>query len=250
VKVTKLYASSATAAGQVVSNSSGSYNEGYDLSRVFGYKWAGLDPVTGDPRGFVDGQAVSIGNSIEGNDLYNSIQNAPLSSLKYFGSAVPVYFGSFRNTFNYSSFSVSANIQYKFGYFVRRPVSQVVNYSQLFSTNAVIQGIEYNDRWQKPGDELQTNVPSAVYSATNQNRDNFYYYSEINVIKGDHIRLQELNFSYLLKAKKEWLIKNPRIYANVSNLGIIWKANDQGIDPEVFDYPSPRSYSFGFSANF
>ena len=97
---------------------------------------------------------------------------------------------------------------------------------------------------------MHTNVPSAIFTSSNQNRDDFYKYSEINVLKGDHIRLQEINLSYTIAAGKNWFIKNPRVYANVSNLGIIWKANDQGIDPEVFDYPNPRTYSFGLSANF
>ncbi|ACU58852.1 TonB-dependent receptor plug [Chitinophaga pinensis DSM 2588] len=250
VKVTKLYATAASAAGQVVSNSSGSYNEGYDLSRLFGYRWAGLDPATGDPRGYADGHIVTISNTPDGNSAYNSLQTAPISSLRYFGSAVPVWYGSLRNTFNYGPFSATAGILYKMGYYVRRPQSQVLNYSQLYSTNATIQGIEYQDRWKQAGDESHTNVPSAVYTATNQNRDNFYYYSEINVLKGDHIRLQEINLSYLIPAAKSKFIRNPRIYANISNLGIIWRANNKGIDPEVFDYPNPKSYSLGFSANF
>jgi len=250
VKVTKLYAGEAGTAGQVVSNSSGIFNEGYDLSRVFGYEWAGLDPATGDPRGFVNGQPVAISNTTDGTLNYNAIQNQPIGSLKYFGSGVPVFFGSLRNTFSYGSFSLSANILYKLGYYFRRPKNNVVNYSDLFSNTSVIQGIEYENRWQKPGDELITNVPSAVISSTNLNRDNFYYYSSINVLKGDHIRLQEVNLSYSFKVKPKMFIKNPRIYANVSNLGVIWRANKLGIDPDVFDYPIPRTYSLGFSANF
>lgn len=250
VKVTKLYAATTSLAGNVVSNSSGSYNEGYDLSRMFGYRWAGLDPETGDPRGYLNGEIVSIADNAAGNAAYQGIQNASLSEVRYFGSAVPVYYGAVRNTFSYGNFSVSANLMYKLGYYFRRPSSQILNYSQLNSNIPSIQGIEYQNRWQKPGDELHTNVPSAIYTSSNLNRDNFYKYAEINVLKGDHIRLQELNFSYTITPGKSWFIKNPRISANVNNLGIIWKANKEGIDPEVFDYPNPRSYSFGFSANF
>lgn len=250
VKVTKLFGTSASAAGQVVGNSSGSFNEGYDLSRVFGYEWAGLSPLTGDPQGYVNGKVVAISNDGNGNAAYNDIQNAPITSLKYFGSGVPVFYGALRNTFNYKAFSLSINIQYKLGYYVRRPKAQVVNYSALYNVNAVLQGEEYNNRWQQSGDELTTNVPSTVFSATNANRDNFYYYSSINVLKGDHIRLQEINFGYTIPVRDHKFIKNPRVYANVNNLGLIWKANKVGVDPEVFDYPSPRAYSLGFSANF
>ncbi len=250
VKVTRLYATSASSAGQVVSNSTGSYNEGYDLSRLFGYQWAGLDPQTGDPRGYIDGVPAAISNNAAGIDAYNMITNASISTAHYFGSAVPVTYGSFRNTFQYGAFSVSANILYKFGYYFRRPVAQVVSYSALYSTTPVLQGAEYNNRWQKPGDELNTNVPSQVFSSTNLNRDRFYYYSDVNVLKADHIRLQEINFSYSFSSRKNFFIKNPRLYAMVRNLGLLWKANDQGIDPEVNDYPNPRTYSLGFSANF
>lgn len=249
VKVTKLYATATSEAGAAVTNSTGSYNEGYDLSRLFGYQWAGLDPKTGDPQGYLDGNIVSVSNTVAGNNNFKAIQNAPMSTLKYFGSAVPVYYGSLRNTFSYKEFSISANLLYKLGYFVRRPQSQVVNYGTLYSGNS-LQGEEYNNRWQKPGDELTTNVPSAAMSTGNTNRDNFYYYSAVNVIKGDHIRLQEINLSYTVKVKPQSRIKSPRLYANISNLGIIWRANDKGIDPEVFDFPLPRAYSLGFSTNF
>ncbi|MVT43993.1 SusC/RagA family TonB-linked outer membrane protein [Chitinophaga oryziterrae] len=249
VKVSKLYASSANTAGSVVSNSSGSYNQGFDLSRVFGYKWAGLDPLTGDPRGYVNKEVVSISNNSAGSANYRAIQNAPVADAHYFGSAVPVFYGSFRNTLTYAGFSLSANLLYKLGYYIRRPVTQVVKYSALFTSTGTLQGEEYANRWQKAGDEKITNVPSAAVTSNDQSRDNFYYYSDINVIKGDHVRLQEINLSYMPSLKIKFL-KNPRIYANANNLGIIWKANKQGIDPEVFDLPVPKSYSLGFSANF
>ncbi|MGY0036940.1 hypothetical protein [Pedobacter sp. NJ-S-72] len=95
---------------------------------------------------------------------------------------------------------------------------------------------------------MHTNVPSLTYPV-NTFRDAFYASSEINVLKADHIRLQRINLAYTIN-KKNWFIKNPRIYANVTNLGIIWRANKLGLDPDVFDYPVPRTYSLGLSANF
>ena len=250
VKVSKLYASQENSAGNVVTNSGGTYNEGYDLSRVFGYRWAGLDPGTGDPRGFLGKDTLVISPDAAGGANYRSIQNAPLAEAHYFGSAVPVVYGSLRNTVSYGNLSLSFNLLYKLGYYVRRPLSRVVQYRRLFSSTGQLQPIEYVNRWQKPGDEVKTNVPSAAIDGTDANRDNFYYFSDINVLKGDHIRLQEINFSYAPNLKKAGFFKNPRIYANVNNLGILWRSNNQGIDPEVFDYPTPRSYSLGFSMNF
>ncbi|WP_052496303.1 SusC/RagA family TonB-linked outer membrane protein [Pedobacter lusitanus] len=249
VKVTKLFVDGAETVSQVIQGDSGGYyNVGADLTRVFAIKWAGLDPATGDPRGYVNGQPVRISNDAAGVTAINNIFNQPRSEAHFFGSAVPVYFGGFRNTFSYGALTVSANIQYKLGYFLRRPATAVVNYRNLYNTGEPA-AAEYANRWQKPGDELTTNVPSAVFT-TSTYRDTFYQFADINVMKGDHIRLQEINLSYGINNKPNWFVKNPRIYLNVSNLGIIWKANKFGIDPSVLDYPHPRSYSFGFSANF
>jgi len=244
VRVTKLFALNAKTASNTVA-SSPAYNEGADLSRLYGYRWAGLDPLTGSPRGFLNGVPVTLESK-----TYTQFNNEPISALRYFGSAVPVYFGSLRNTFRYRSFTVSANILFKLGYFFRRPITDLVNYYSLFgsSGNNALLGEEYAYRWQKPGDEKNTNVPSLIYPAELP-RDSFYQYAEINVHKADHIRLQEINISYML-SKKNWFLKNPRIYANLSNLGIIWRANKIGLDPEVGDYPAPKSYAFGISANF
>jgi len=229
------------------------YNQGYDLSRLFAYRWAGLDPQTGYPRGYLNGNIVTLDNTQTGNNNLNVLENAPSpngvsSSIQYMGSASPVIFGSFRNSFTYKSLSVSTNILYKLKYFFRRPISDVVRYNELL-TYGHVQGIEFADRWKKPGDERTTNVP--VLPATpNDNIDNFYYNSTINVLKGDHIRLQELNFSYSLAGKKTGAFKNVSIYANLPLNIILWRANKLGLDPDIFDFPVPKSYSLGFRANF
>lgn len=248
VKVTKLYSDALPGTGNVMVSTT-VFEEGKSINRLYGYRWAGLDPNTGDPRGYLNGQIVSISANGVGNAAFNGIYNSPTSSAHYFGSSVPVYFGSLRNTFSYQNLSLSFNVLYKLGYYFRRPPSEIVRYSQLFSSsNNSLQGIEYLKRWQKPGDEEFTNVPSLTYPATS-NRDAFYQYSEINVLKADQVRLQEINFSYAIGAKK-WLLKNARLFTNISNLGIIWRANKYGLDPDINDYPNPRTYALGLSANF
>ena len=248
VKVREVYSTSPNNAASYVEGG-GSFNVGYDLSRLFAYRWAGLDPLTGDPRAYLDGKRVSISNTNEGNSNYNLLRNAEVtsSSIRFMGSSVPVYYGSLRNTFNYGNFTLSASLLYKLGYYFRRPIADLAYYSRLFSQQAVL-GEEYAQRWQKPGDESITNVPSFTFPVYGP-KDNFYQNSEINVLKGDHVRLQEINLSYGL-GNKDWFLKNIRIYGNVSNLGVIWRANKLGLDPEVNDYPLARTYSLGLSANF
>jgi TonB-linked SusC/RagA family outer membrane protein len=245
VKVTKLFTAAAKSASDVVLGVP-TYNENADLSRIYAYRWAGLDPLTGSPRGFANGQPIVVDNV----SSYFNVTGQPLSTARYFGSAVPVYYGSLRNTLRYASLSLSVNFLYKLGYYFRRPQNDIVSYSALFNPSGlnVLQGAEYDKRWRNLGDENRTNVPSQLYPA-DQFRDLFYQFSEINVQKADHIRIQEVNLSYIIN-KKGWLLKSPRLYLNISNIGVIWRANKLGLDPDIADYPSPRTYAFGFSANF
>ena len=108
---------------------------------------------------------------------------------------------------------------------------------------------DYTDRWQKAGDEAGTNVPSMPADpVSDPNRDNFYLNSEALVEKQDHIRLQDISLSYTI-GKNNWK-KNPftsiRVYGYVNNIGILWRANDEGLDPDVNGgYPSFRTVTFG-----
>ena len=224
--------------------------QGYDINRIAAYRWAGLDPQTGDPRGYdADENILSVSGKSDPAEVAKllKIQSVPITSMHYFGSAVPVYFGALRNTFSYAGFSLTTAFQYKLGYYFRKNSSDLIRYNALFSDNT-IGAAEYANRWMKPGDENITNVPSFTLP-TSLERDNFYRFSEINVLKGDHIRFQEINISYAFR-KTNFFIKNPRIYVNVNNLGIVWRANKAGIDPDVNDYPMPRTYGLGLSANF
>ena len=247
VRLTKLYGYSNRNAGTSVSGGA-LYDVGYDLNSIFGYRWGGLDPLTGDPRGIVDGKPFTVKNSADASVIYGR----PNTEARYFGSAVPVTYGSLNNNFSYGGFTISVMINYKLGYYSRRPSSEIVRYNQLFPNNqydaATLQGAEYQNRWQKSGDEQFTNVPSLTFP-TDAGRDLFYRYSEINVIKADHIRLQQINAGYTFN-KRGWFLKNPRIYGNLRNLGILWKANKLGIDPDTNDYPLTKTYALGFSANF
>jgi hypothetical protein len=63
------------------------------------------------------------------------------------------------------------------------------------------QSDDYARRWQKPGDEQRTNVPSFTYP-TDSSRDQFYNQSSVNVEKGDNIRLQDARLAYDLGARQ------------------------------------------------
>jgi len=208
---------------------------GRPLYSIYALKWEGLDPQTGDPQGLLYGHV-----SKDYVNLYNS---SDFSSLLYEGTANPTFFGSLRNAFGWKQFGVSFNIVYKFGYFFRRPS---INYYDLF--NSLSSGHpDFDKRWQNPGDEKHTNVPSMSYPA-NFYRDQFYTYSEALVERGDHIRLQDIRLSYEM-AKKNFPkipVRAVQFYLYANNIGILWRANHQGIDPDnITTFPNPRSLAVG-----
>jgi len=249
VKVTKLYSRTTPVAGTFLAGTgSDIFNVGYDLNRLFAFKWAGLDPASGSPRLLLNGQPLVINNTPAGQTRFNLLTNASTSTLRYMGSAVPIYFGSLRNSFSYGSLMLSVNILYKLKYVIRRPQADMAIYSNLYAATPSLIGAEYSKRWRQPGDELLTNVPAVTYPGSIYS-DDAYRLADINILKGDHIRLQEINLSWGAKLPS-WGVKNVRLYANATNLGILWRSNRQGIDPDINDLPNPKSYSFGLSANF
>ncbi|HTE26015.1 SusC/RagA family TonB-linked outer membrane protein [Flavitalea sp.] len=214
--------------------------EGRRAYSVISYQWGGLDPNTGRPLGVLDG---NISNA------YTAIFNQSTEdNLIFHGSSRPEYFGALRNSFIYGKASLSFNISYKLGYYFRRP--NPISYSSLYSVWEQTAYTDYQNRWKSKGDENRTNVPAATYPA-DQNSDNFYRYAEVNVQKGDHFRFQDINFSYSFDRSnfKKSPFESIRVYGYVNNLGLIWKANNAGLDPD-YGTPPPISFAAGISINY
>ncbi|MDP3467068.1 MAG: SusC/RagA family TonB-linked outer membrane protein [Daejeonella sp.] len=214
---------------------------GRPLFGIYSYRWGGIDPQTGDPIGYIDGQ--------QSKDYLNILRNATPENIIYNGPARPTVFGSLRNTFTWKGISASLNITYKLGYYFRRR-SISLNYQDLLNNNGMHK--DYLSRWQKPGDEVTTDVPSPVYPA-NTNRSNFYRASEVLVDKGDHVRLQDTRVAYTLDKKHfpKLPVAQMQLYVYGNNLGILWKASRSGIDPDYYGrnvFPNPQTWAFGLKA--
>ena len=214
---------------------------GRPLYSVYALRWEGLDSL-GNPQGLL--------NKMVSKDYSSILNSSDLTNLVYKGPQNPPYFGSWRNSFYWKHWGLSFNILYKFGYTFRR---NSISYYNLFDGQSAGHP-DYERRWRKPGDEKYTNVPSMIYpDPPNSSRDNFYAYSETLIEKGDHIRLQDLQFSYDLTRKSvpRLPVQAIRIYCYANNIGILWKANHQGIDPDyVNSIPIPRTLALGIKADF
>jgi TonB-linked SusC/RagA family outer membrane protein len=238
--VTQYYQYSDNASAYVANAYSVAPIVGKPLYAILTYKWAGLDPANGNPRGYVNGQISSDYSAI--------LSGTKVNDLQYSGPAVPATYGYLSNTVSYRGVSLSVNISYKLGYYFIRPA---INYSALLNSWDTSTG-DYARRWQVPGDEKRTSVPSLVYPSDSQ-RDQFYQQSAANVEKGGHIRLQDMRLSYDAD-RQHWHnlpLKHVQVYLYATNLGLIWKATRTSLDP---DYPSsvrpPHTVAIGISGSF
>lgn len=211
----------------------GTYN-GYSMFAYFAYRWGGLDPQTGNPRGYLNGDLSTNYNQL-------TTTGTKVEDLVYIGRQLPTWSGSISQTFSWRTLSLVANITYDLQYYFKRPG---VNYSSMFS--GVPGHSDYSKRWQSPGDELWTDVPSLIYPL-NSARETFYQASEIFAEKGDHVRLNYIQLSYRMTptALEKAPFKSVGLFANVNNLGIIWRANKKGLDPNYLNLPPQKSYSIG-----
>jgi len=220
--------------------------EGMPLYSIFSYMWAGLDPATGNPKFYLNDKVSTDYSALSSSNDYDN--------LHYNGPAIPVYFGSLRNAFRWKEFSFSFNITYKLGYWFRNPFVTRASSAYLTSSPGLIFQ-DYLQRWQKPGDEAMTNVPSMSYPISTAASEGIYVNSDITAFKADHVRLQDIQLSYDFPKKRigKLLVPSLRFYVYLNNLGILWKANNMNIDPDatsVTSMPNPKTYSLGVKVDF
>jgi TonB-linked SusC/RagA family outer membrane protein len=206
---------------------------------IYAYKFAGLDAV-GDPQ-----IRLAKGNVTKARNV------ATAGDMKYMGTYLPVWTGGMTNSFRYKSFGLDVNMIYSLGSVMRRDVNTY--YTDVPTTASFETGnisTEFLNRWQKPGDEAKTNVPSyvAVSSTSVSRRDVGYYENaDINVLSASYIKFRDITLSYSLPMSVTGKIhsQGANIRLQLSNV-ILWKANKDNIDPEFQDaFSGTRSTPFG-----
>ncbi|NML23856.1 SusC/RagA family TonB-linked outer membrane protein [Pseudoflavitalea sp. G-6-1-2] len=217
---------------------------------------AGLIPINGESRDLIlsfpwygldanDGSMIADYKGQKFTDYRAYMAKFTSEDLIRSGVTVPTLFGSLRNDLRWREFSLSFLITWKTGHvFRRKSISAGAEYLGTYH-------MDYFKRWQKPGDELNTYVPAGTY---NINGSSIYNNSEVLITKGDVIRLQDISFSYALTKRNFPKLPAERInfIANVRNVGMLWKANKFGIDPDFVDadYVTPRTFALGIQLDF
>lgn len=214
------------------------------------YRWAGLDPATGDPQGILNGQV---------SKSYTAIFNDSVQHQVFHGSSIPLYSGFIRNEVSWKGFSISAIITGRFAFYFRQPVLNLAYQAAMGSNNYLP---DYYKRWQKPGDEAYTHVPSMPYPVPTSvsQRNTFYQSAEIHVKRGDNIRLQDIRLAYQWNNKKNtgFPLRSFQFFLYPNNLNILlWRAdksyfdpNFSGVSSDVTASPPPKTWTIGLTTNF
>lgn len=221
---------------------------GQPVDGLYAYRWAGLNSQ-GQPQ---------IYNS-KGTIITSAgFPTTYAADMEYVGRTTPKIFGGFTNTLQYKSWSLSARMAYYMGYkFLKNEI-----YSGSYPTSTQLSGRLSTsrvlvNRWRQAGDEARTNVPG-ISNANNKTVE-WYNNSNISVADGSHIRLQQVTLGYAMPAsllKKMPAFKSAAINLTASNLGIIWRKNKDGIDPDYVmtnDYnnlPPAVNYSLNLNLTF
>lgn len=213
------------------------------------YQWAGLDPATGDPQGY---------HNKEVSKDYNAIFNDSIQNQIFHGSAIPLTSGYLRNNISWKGFTLSVNITGRFNYYFREPALTLDYSAGVSGTNY---GTDYYNRWQKPGDEAFTDIPSMPYpvpGAVGQ-RNQFYRFAAIHVKRADNIRWQDASLSWELNTLKDkrFPIKSARLFVYLNNINLIlWRSTDSPFDPDFsggvdeIAAPVPKTWTAGLTFNF
>ena len=217
--------------------SEGGNTQGYPVNGLFSIKYQGLDHYTGVPT-FVNEKGETSPN------VY--LQDQDISHLIYEGPVDPTITGGFSNTFSYKAFSLNIFVTYQAGNKIRLyPIfkTDFRGASNFSDFDALPK--EFNDRWEIPGDETKTNVPSVLdayqrylVNGSGNYPYNNYNYSTERVADGSFVRLKTVSLTYNLTSVvvKKTPFNSLSITAVAANPWLIYADPKlQGQDPEFFN---------------
>ncbi|GAA4335141.1 TonB-dependent receptor [Mucilaginibacter gynuensis] len=171
------------------------------------------------------------------NDQINNSQDRSVTDLAPIGNAIPKYYASWTNTFNYKGFDLRIFLRGKFDY-------------DILNTTAISYGNKYASK---------TNLLRTAFTKYSQIQDTFMY-SDYYLENGSFVKIDEITFGYTFKLKTKF-IRNMRAYVTGQNLATFTKYSgndpdfitDSGTGPGVDSrgpYPSTRSFLLGLTVGF
>lgn len=223
---------------------------GRPVNTFYSYKFKGLNPENGAP--LFDGMEQYVtrdGEDIDMNKVYTTMEKTDVyeAVMERSGPREPFMQGGISNYLGWGNWALSFNLAYSFGSKIRL--------LKLYSHGGVVipphENLrrEHTRRWQKPGDELITDIPAVLtgaaataantpwwYNKPYKFADNYwtaYDNSNIRVVSGDYLKLSSCSLRYQFPKElcERMHLKSLYISCSGSNLFTLCSKKLKGQDP-------------------
>ncbi|WP_235972674.1 SusC/RagA family TonB-linked outer membrane protein [Pedobacter ghigonis] len=239
-------------AGNYVASPALYYIEGTAYNTLYAYRYGGM--VNGYPYFLDENGKASIDFDSSGTPIVSSIKSLNnFGSLVNMGTITPTYTGSFSQRISYKNFELGALLVFSGGNVIRKDVMNISAYD--VTDENITQRFKNGNTPNVP--RLLVDYPeNLINSASTINT--MWQAADVNVVKGDYIKLRNISLSYNLPKGMIGKFKLPsaRFTAQVNNLWYASAAGDD-IDPESFSgltgtrtLENPKSFVFGLNLTF
>lgn len=232
----------------------GNYVPGRPLGCVYGYKLVGYTEEGYPKMEGKDGKIEIITSRATSHtdDVVKAAEGEDRDSnnwYRYLGTTVAPYNIGFTNSFRIYDFTVSFMLTGKFGHVFQRTDSPSADQRSPYFAKCIESAMQnnytgaYSDMPIYNEKNMETFNTGAAYSYISR----VHAESTVMFENANHIRLNEIYVGYDMPKRllggDHSFVKGLNIYAQARNLGIIWAANDKGIDPD-YQWGSTNNTSF------
>lgn len=236
--------------------------KGYPVGAFWAFKYAGLDPTNGKPLFNLSDRQMGLLSDkfINGNFTAEGVEDVT-DYMVYMGTREPTFTMGLNMTFRWKRFTMPLSIYVSRGN--KEFLSSPYETGYMMMSEYVNASDELKKRWQKPGDEKYTNIPSIPvdgncreYPMVLQNGtvlSDFYPLdawakSDIRVVDAWYVRLGNIQLTYNMP--EQWIrgfADNVTLSFIMTNPLQIRSKDFKGRDPEVALGSQPRTSDFSFN---
>ena len=224
---------------------------GRPVNTFYSYRFRGLNHDTGAPEFYGMDKYVEVnGESVRLGDIYKEMdrEDVWMEVMEHSGCREPFLQGSISNYLGWRNWGLSFNLAYSIGSKIRL-FKMYPNGGGVTSSEKNLRR-ELTERWQRPGDELHTNIPGilkgADWEAANRpwwfdysafkfagNLWEVYDNSNLRVASGDYLKLSSCSLRYVVPEKicRKLYMQSAYLSVSGSNLFTICSKKLKGQDP-------------------
>lgn len=216
---------------------------GRPLNTFYSYRYKGLNHNDGRPEFYnVEEELKEKYAGMSKEEVFQTV-------MVHSGCREPFLQGGIRNYFGWRNLGLTLNLAYSVGAKIRL-LKMYPNVAKVAPGPETNMRKEFVNRWRRPGDELNTDVPGLLTNAefketlnkpwwrnfTNEFAGTIWHMydnSDLRVVSGDYLRLQNVSLRYVIPQSfcKKMLLKSAYVSLSGTNLFTVCSRKLKGQDP-------------------